>query len=291
MKAAPFDYVRANTLAEVFQLWREAGPEARLLAGGQSLIAALAFRLSEPSVLIDISRVADLTGITLKDGALRVGALTTHAELGANALVRQHAPLLAEAVPLIAHPAIRNRGTLGGSLAYADPAAELPACCVALGATIVARSATGERRVAAEAFFLGLYATALEANELIAAVEFPLRKSGERSTILELARRAGDYAMAGIVAHGAVDGTYLADPRIVLFGVGEVPVMAIRAMAALAGRPAEAASIAAAQAALAQELDPPADLNGGADMKRHLAQVLLARAIARLVADAEARAQ
>jgi carbon-monoxide dehydrogenase medium subunit len=291
MKAAPFDYVRANTLAEVFQLWREAGPEARLLAGGQSLIAALAFRLSEPSVLIDISRVADLTGITLKDGSLRVGALTTHAELGANALVRQHAPLLAEAVPLIAHPAIRNRGTLGGSLAYADPAAELPACCVALGATIVARSATGERRVAAEAFFLGLYATALEANELIAAVEFPLRKSGERSTILELARRAGDYAMAGIVVHGAVDGTYLIDPRIVLFGVGEVPVTAGGAMAALAGRPADAASIAGAQAALAQELDPPADLNGGADMKRHLAQVLLARAIARLVADAEARAQ
>src|SRR5262245_64154230 len=109
MKAAPFDYVRANTLAEVFQLWREAGPEARLLAGGQSLIPALAFRLSEPSVLIDISRVADLTGITVTDGALRVGALTTHAELGSHALVRQHAPLLAEAVPLIAHPAIRNR--------------------------------------------------------------------------------------------------------------------------------------------------------------------------------------
>lgn len=116
MKAPPFDYVRANTLAEVFQLWREAGPEARLLAGGQSLIAALAFRLSEPSVLIDISRVADLSGISIKDGALYVGALTTHAELGANALVRQHAPLLGEAVPLIAHPAIRNRGTLGDRL-------------------------------------------------------------------------------------------------------------------------------------------------------------------------------
>jgi len=291
MKAAPFDYVRANTLAEVFQLWREAGPEARLLAGGQSLLAALAFRLSEPSVLIDISRVADLAGISLKDEALRVSALTTHAELGANALVRHHAPLLAEAVPLIAHPAIRNRGTLGGSLAYADPAAELPACCVALDATIVARSETGERRIAAEAFFLGLYATALEANELIAAVEFPRRKSGERTTILELARRAGDYAMAGIVARAAIEGSRLADPRIVLFGVGEVPVMASGAMAALAGRPAEAASIPAAQAALARELDPPADLNGGADMKRHLAQVLLARAIERLVAGAEAGAQ
>src|SRR5262245_15192581 len=135
MKAPPFDYVRANTLAELFQLWHDAGPEARLLAGGQSLMPALAFRLSEPSALIDISRVADLSGIAVSDGALRVGALTTHAELGAHALVRQYAPLLADAAPLIAHPAIRNRGTLGGSLAYADPAAELPACCVALGAT------------------------------------------------------------------------------------------------------------------------------------------------------------
>jgi carbon-monoxide dehydrogenase medium subunit len=289
MKAPPFDYVRANTLAEVFQLWREAGPEARLLAGGQSLIPALAFRLSEPNVVIDISRLADLTGIAATGGVLRVGALTTHSELGSDALVRQHAPLLAEAVPLIAHPAIRNRGTIGGSLAYADPAAELPACCVALGANIVALSATGERRIAADAFFRSLYVTALEANELIAAVEFPALKAGERSTILELARRSGDYAMAGIVARAKVEASRLADPRIVLFGVGDVPVLAVGAMAALAGKPAEAASIAAAQAALAQELDPPADLNGGADMKRHLAQVLLARAVARLTASAEAR--
>ncbi|HEU0058414.1 MAG TPA: xanthine dehydrogenase family protein subunit M [Hyphomicrobiaceae bacterium] len=291
MKAAPFEYVRATTLAEVFQLWREAGPEARLLAGGQSLMPALAFRLSEPSVLIDISRVADLTGISVENGALRIGALTTHAELGAHALVREHAPLLGEAAPLIAHPAIRNRGTLGGSLAYADPAAELPACCLALGATIVARSATGERRIAADAFFVGLYATALAENELIAAVEFPRRQAGERSTILELARRSGDYAMAGIVARATVAGQSLADPRLVLFGVGEVPVLARAAMAALAGRPADAANIAAAQAALAQELEPPADLNGGADMKRHLAQVLLARAIQRLIGGGEARAQ
>ena len=291
MKAPPFDYLRANTLAEVFQLWRDAGPEARLLAGGQSLLPALAFRLSEPSALIDISRVADLSGISVSGLVLRVGALTTHAELGAHALVRQHAPLLAEAVPLIAHPAIRNRGTLGGSLAYADPAAELPACCVALGASIVARSATAERRIAADAFFMGLYATALAANELIAAVEFPLHKPGERSTILELARRTGDYAMAGIVARATVAGACLVDPRIVLFGVGEVPVLAERAMAALAGRAAEAASIAAAQAALAQELDAPADLNGGPDMKRHLAQVLLARALKRLIAGGEAPTQ
>ena len=155
MKAPPFTYVRAASLADVFKLWREAGPEAKLLAGGQSLLATLAFRLSEPSTLIDISRVRELRGIAQAGAAIRVGALTTHAELGANELVRRHVPLLAEAVPLIAHPAIRNRGTIGGSLAFADPAAELPACCVALDAMIVARNAADERRIPAAEFFTG----------------------------------------------------------------------------------------------------------------------------------------
>ena len=283
MKAPPFDYVRARTLAHVFQLWAEAGPEARLLAGGQSLIATLAMRLSEPSVLIDITRVPELRGIRHLGNALSLGALTTQAELGTDPLVRQHAPLFAEAVPLIAHPAIRNRGTLGGSLAFADPAAELPACCVALGATIVAVGATGERRIPARDFFQGLYATALSANELIMAVEVPLAKAGECSTILELARRSGDYAMAGIVARSQFEGSRLLDPQIVCFAVGDAPVVARGAMAQLADRPVQAAAIAAARAALEQDLDPPADLNGGPAMKRHLASVLLARAIDRLV--------
>ena len=290
MKAPPFGYVRANTLVEAFRLWSEAGPEAKLLAGGQSLLATLAFRLSEPTVLVDISRVAELRGIAASGNALRVGALTTHAELGADTTVRQQVPLLAAAVPLIAHPAVRNRGTIGGSLAYADPAAELPACSVALEATILARSATTERRIPAGDFFRSLYTTALAPNELIAAVEFPSRQPGERSTILELARRSGDYAMAGIVARAGFDGGALIDPRIVFFGVGDVPVIAAGAMAALAGRPGTKASIAAAQAALDDDLDPPADLNGGADTKRHLARVLLARAIHRLVDGEEARA-
>src|SRR5437016_6049730 len=162
MKAPPFAYVRAGSLADVFALWSAAGPDAKLLAGGQSLLATLAFRLSESSTLIDISRVAELAGISAVGDGIRVGALTTHAELGASDLVRRHAPLLAEAVPLIAHPAVRNRGTIGGSLAYADPAAELPACVVALDATIVACSAMGERRIPAAQFFTGLYATALD---------------------------------------------------------------------------------------------------------------------------------
>jgi carbon-monoxide dehydrogenase medium subunit len=290
MKAPPFAYVRAATLADAFALWREAGPDARLLAGGQSLLAALAFRLSEPSTLIDISRVAELAGISATGDGIRVGALTTHAELGCNELVRRNVPLLADAVPLIAHPAIRNRGTIGGSLAYADPAAELPACCVALDAVVVARSANTERRIPAAQFFTGLYATALGDHEMIAAVEFPRAKPEEHAVILELARRSGDYAMAGIVAKAHVSGDVLADPRLVFFAVGETPVTAKAAVAALAGKPAAPETIARAQAALDADLDPPEDQHGGPEMKRHLARVLLARSVGRLSGTQEARA-
>lgn len=290
MKAPPFAYVRATSLSDAFNLWRDAGPEAKLLAGGQSLLATLAFRLSEPSTLIDISRVPELRGISQAGEVIRVGALTTHAELGANELVRRHVPLLAEAVPLIAHAAIRNRGTIGGSLAFADPAAELPACCVALDAAIVARSTSAERRIPASEFFTGLYATALAADELIAAVEFPLPNRGERSTILELARRSGDYAMAGIVARAQIEAGSLFDPCFVFFGVGTGPLVAKSTMAVIAGRPATEETIIAAQAALDGDLDPPADQHGGPEMKRQLARVLLARVLRRIHNAEEARA-
>lgn len=290
MKAPPFAYVRATSLTDAFNLWRDAGPEAKLLAGGQSLLATLAFRLSEPSTLIDISHVAELRGIAQTGGAIRVGALTTHAELGAHELLRRHVPLIAEAVPLIAHAAIRNRGTIGGSLAFADPAAELPACCIALDAVIVARNAADERRIPAGEFFTGLYTTALRAHELISAIEFPVAKPGERSTIIELARRSGDYAMAGIAARAKIAGTTLVDPRLVFFGVGDGPVAAERAMTAAGGKQAMPDTIATAQAALDADLDPAADQHGSPDMKRHLARVLLARALNRLAGHEEAHA-
>jgi carbon-monoxide dehydrogenase medium subunit len=290
MKAPPFAYVRAASLADVFRLWSAAGPEAKLLAGGQTLLASLAFRLSDPGTLIDITRVAELRGIAQAGDAVRVGALTTHAELGANELIRRHVPLIAQAVPLIAHPAIRNRGTIGGSLAFADPAAELPACAVALDATIIATTATGERRIPAAQFFTGLYATALAEHELIAAIELPAAKPDERAAILELARRSGDYAMAGIAAKARLSGGNLADPRLVFFGVGEMPVVAKSAMAAIAGKPATPETIAAGQAALEPDLDPPADLHGSPAMKRHLARVLLARALRRIAGVEEVRA-
>jgi carbon-monoxide dehydrogenase medium subunit len=290
MKAPPFAYVRAPSLADAFKLWTAAGADAKLLAGGQTLLATLAFRLSDPGTLIDISRVPELKGIAQTGDAIRVGALTTHAELGASELIRRHVPLLAQAVPLIAHPAIRNRGTIGGSLAYADPAAELPACCLALEASIIARTAAGERRIPAAQFFTGLYTTALAANELIAAIEFPVAKAGERCVILELVRRSGDYAMAGVAARAKLSGSTLVGPSLAFFGVGDRPVIAERATAAVAGKIVTPETIAAAQAALDGDLDPPADLHGSPQMKRHLARVLLARALRRIAGIEEARA-
>jgi len=290
MKPAPFSYVRATSLAEVFKLWSDAGPESALLAGGQSLLASLAFRLSEPSALIDISRVPELGGISQVGTAIRIGAAVTHADLGRHELVRRNLPLVSEAVPLIGHPAIRNRGTVGGSLAFADPAAELPACAVALDAVVIARSTEAERRIPATRFFTGLYATALAPGELIAAVEFPVARPGEQSLILEVARRSGDYAITGVAAKAKVSGGTLIDPRFVFFGVGDRPALAETAMAAVAGRQVLAETVTAAQAALAVDLHPAADQHGGPEMKRHLARVLLAQALKRLWGGEEARA-
>jgi carbon-monoxide dehydrogenase medium subunit len=290
MKAPPFGYVRAETLADAFRLMAAHGPDAKLLAGGQSLLASLAFRLSEPSVLIDISRVAELRGVSRDGDTLRIGAATVHAAVARDALVKSHVPLLAEAVPMIAHPAIRNRGTIGGSLAYADPAAELPACCIALGATVIATSVKGERRIAATDFFTGLFSTALAEGELIKAIEFPVATTGERSALVEVARRSGDYAMAGLAMRARVEGGVLHDPRLVFFGVGDTAVIARSAAMALAGKAPTGETIAAAQRALDGDLDPPTDQHGGPDMKRQLARTILTRAIARITNTAGARA-
>ncbi len=284
MKWPAFAYRRARTLDDIWRAQAEHGAALQLIAGGQTLLATLAFRLSEPGLLLDITRVEALRGISEQGDVLRIGALTRHAELGRDPLVARHAPLLAEAVPLIAHPAIRNRGTIGGSLAYADPAAELPACMVALDGTLVLASASGERRVAARDFFTGLLQTALAPGEIIAAVEVPAATEATRSTILEVARRSGDYAMAGIAcclrlrADGRVEA-----PRLVYFGVGNGPVLAARASAALEGRVLGPEGITAAQATLAADLDPPADLHGPPGMKRHLARVLTGRALSRFL--------
>jgi carbon-monoxide dehydrogenase medium subunit len=281
-------YARAATLDDLWALQDEAGPDAQILAGGQSLLATLSFRLSEPSVLIDITRIAALKGIVRHGDRLRIGALTRHAEIGRSAEVARYAPMFAQAVPLIAHPAIRNRGTIGGSIALADPAAEWPACAVALGADIIVVSKAGERRVPAEIFFRGLFETALEPGDIVAAIELPCAGATSRQTIAEVTRRSGDYAMAGLAAALEVDddGAVLL-ARLVYFGVGSQPVLARRAGSALVGRPLSQAAISVAQAALADDLDPSADLHGGPDFKRHLARVLTARALTPLLAASE----
>lgn len=282
MKAPRFGYVRPTSLAEALGLLQEKGADARLLAGGQSLLAALAFRLSEPSILIDISKLPDLKGVTHVGSAIRVGAATTHSALGASELITAQVPLVAQAIPQIAHPAIRNRGTIGGSLAYADPAAELPACCLALEATLVAASTRGERRIKAAEFFTGLFTTALAPDEILTAIEFPAAAAGERAALVEIARRSGDYAMAGVALKARVAGSSVSGVRAVFFGVGDAPVLARGANAALDGKPVTAETIAAAKAALARDLDPAPDQHGGPEMKRHLAGVVLERALARL---------
>ena len=290
MKAPPFGYIRASTLNDACNLLSEYGTDARILSGGQSLLASLAFRLSEPTVLIDISRLSELQGISRDGDHLRIGARTTHATLGTNALIGEHAPLLRQAVPLIAHAAIRNRGTIGGSLAYADPASELPACCVALDAGIVARSKRGTRRILAREFFTGLLTTALDDDEIIEAVEVPVLATGERSAIAEVTRRSGDYAMAGFAAHVKFVGDAVVSARLVGFGIGETPVVAKFAAAALGGRKLDDGAIAAAQAALEEDIEPPSDPHGSSEFKRHLARVVLGRALRSIAVDRETRA-
>jgi aerobic carbon-monoxide dehydrogenase medium subunit len=286
VKPAPFAYVKAASLDQVFDLLMQHGDEARLLAGGQSLVAALNLRLSMPALLIDINGLDELAGIALDDGGLRMGALTRQRTVEDSDEVARHAPLLKMAMPHIGHPAIRNRGTIGGSIALADPAAELPACAVALGAQIELRGSEGRRTVEADRFFRGLYETDLSPGEVVTAVTIPKRAPGYRSAIAELARRHGDYAMVGLAAHARVDGRTLGDARLVFFGVSAKPVLAQAASAAIDGSEVDDASVAAAQKALAGDLQPIGDLHASAATKLHLAGVLTARVLRQLAAEA-----
>lgn len=279
MKAPAFAYAKPRTLQEAFALLEQHGSEARILADGQSLVAMLNLRLAAPSVLVDITGLPGLSGLSVSGGKLVIGALTRHREIEQSAEVAKHCPLLAQAAPHIAHVAIRNAGTIGGSIALADPAAEWPACCLALDATFRLVSAKGERRVAARDFFTGLYATALEPSELVAAVEIPLLPE-HRSVFLELARRQGDYAIVGVAAMAKASGGRLSDVRLAYLGGGDVPKLARRAMQAVEGRP-PATDLAAE---LAQDLSPLADLENKAETKLHLANVLARRALAALAA-------
>ena len=279
MKAPRFAYARPASVAEALALLAEHEDEARVLAGGQSLVPMMNFRVAAPKVLVDINRIAALSGVKVAKNHVRIGALTRHVEIERSVDIARHLPLVAAAMPHIAHPAIRNRGTFGGSCALADPAAELPACAIALGAIFVVAGKKSERRVAAEDFFKGLYATALKAGELLVAAEFPLPKPGYASAFGELARRHGDYAMVGVAAHGSTQGQKFSDMRVVFFGVEDRPGRTARLERALDGQPATQMTVESAIAELDADLSPRADLHGSAATKLHLAKVLAARVL------------
>jgi carbon-monoxide dehydrogenase medium subunit len=276
VKPAPFAYAKAKSVEDAIKLLGQT--DARLLAGGQSLMATLNMRLSAPKLLIDINGVSGLSGIALKDGKVEIGALTRHAEAERSSTIAKHAPLFALAMPHIGHAAIRNRGTIGGSIAFADPAAELPACLLALGGEVEIAGAKGKRTVKADAFFTGLFETALGASDVLTAIRVPAATSDTRAGFAEFARRHGDYAMAGLAATAKANGKGLSDVRLAYFGIGATPVRAKSAEAALAD-----GDIEAAVKALDSDLDPPDDVQADGATKKHLAGVLLRRVAAQLM--------
>jgi len=280
VKPAAFDFHRAASLDDALILLAE-HPHAKPLAGGQSLIPAMNFRLSRPEALVDLNAVRELAGIqATAGGGLLIGAMTLHATVERSADVQRLAPLLAEAMPHVAHPQIRNRGTLGGSLAHADPSAELPAVALALNATFVVRSRARERRVDAVDFFTGLFVTALDPGELLIAVEIPPRAVRSGHSFLEVARRHGDFALAGVAAELSLDADgRIASARVGLLSVGDRPVLA-SSTAALVGREATPAIFASVADAVREEVDPPSDIHADARYRRHLAGVLTQRALA-----------
>jgi aerobic carbon-monoxide dehydrogenase medium subunit len=282
MKASAFDYARATSVSNALELLHEHGDRAKVLSGGQSLMPAMNLRLISPELIVDIGELTELSGIAVTGKSVRIGALTRHVDLARSDEIAAHAPLLAEAIAHVAHPAIRNRGTLGGSLAHADPASELPACMLALNATIVVRGQAGERRIAAQDFFTGIYETALSPEELLVAVELPAKPKNSVHFFHEFARRHGDYAILGLAAQAIVEGGAFADLRLAFFAVGDRPVLA-KAASKLVGRAITPAVLADACGALNEELDPQDDQQASASMRRHLAKVLLVRCVAALL--------
>ena len=283
VKPAPFAYHAARSVDEAVGLLAEHGGEAKVLAGGQSLIPVMSFRLAQPAALVDVNGVAELDFVEeTAEGGLSIGALARLGRLERDPRVAALAPLLAAALPHVAHPQIRNRGTAGGSLAHADPAAELPCLAVALDARLRLAGPDGERRIAARDFFYGLFATALAPDELLAEIELPPRPAGEGWSFREVARRHGDYAQVGIAARLAVGGDgRIASARLVYLSVGDAPVVAERAAAALTGEaPGDDAFAAAAAVAADEEIEPADDIHATADFKRHLARALTRRALA-----------
>jgi carbon-monoxide dehydrogenase medium subunit len=279
MKARNLRYVRPGSLQHAYRILEDSGGDAVPLAGGQSLLATLNMRLSAPKLLVDISDLKELTGSSRADGFIRLGALTPHRTLLESELVAKHFPLLVSAAKHIGHTAIRNRGTLGGSLAYADPAAELPACSVALDASLILGSRMGERRVKAGDFFKGLFETDLRPGELIIAVEFPEIDAAASAVFSELARRHGDFAIVGLAGVAKLDRDRIAQVRLVYFGCVDRAAVAKSVSAAVTGLPLPLRDHSFLAAAVRRDLAPDDTPGMRADTKLHLAAVLTRRAL------------
>jgi CO/xanthine dehydrogenase FAD-binding subunit len=282
VKPAPFDYYLPDTVEEALALMAEHGQEARPLAGGQSLVPMMNFRLARPSVLIDINRLTALAAITSGPGTVRLGAMVREKAAEQSEAVTAGIPLLACALPLIGHEAIRTRGTIGGSLSHSDPAAELPAVAVAAGALLTAASAgRGSRVISAENFFISHFTTALADDELLTEIEFPASDASTGAAFEEMARRHGDFAMVGVATMLHAPGGRIDAARVVLTGVSATPFRSAAAEAVLLSAEPSEAVFAEAAEAVAAEIDPPADLHGTSAYRRYVAANLTRRSLAR----------
>lgn len=283
MKPAPFEYYVPDSLQEALELLKEHGEGAKVLAGGQSLVPTMNFRVVQPAVLIDLNRISELVYLGENHGALQIGAMVTERRLEFDPLVSKRTPLLTEAMPHVAHPQIRNRGTLGGSLANADPAAELPVITTALEARFLARGMNGERWVEAQDFFVGMFTTALAPDEILVGVELPVQAPRTGWSFLEFAPRPGDYALMGIAALLALDESGRCEAaKLIYLNAGEGPVPAPEAARLLIGeRIREEVIVAAADLASAKELSPFGNIHASSEFQRHLANVLTQRALAK----------
>jgi CO/xanthine dehydrogenase FAD-binding subunit len=283
MKPAPFKYYAPTTVDEALSHLAEHGWDAKVLAGGQSLIPMMNFRLAQPAVLVDVNPVAELAYISpTRDGGVRVGAMTRQRQIEHDPLIAEVAPMIHEAMPKIAYPQVRSRGTLGGSIAHADPSAELVAASVALdGRFLLQSKKRGERWVEARNFFVGLFTTVLEPDELLVEIRLPPMPRNSGWSFLEVARRHHDFALVGVAAVVTLNGGKTCNrARLVYFSVGDGPVEAYQAGAVLQGQEPTAEAIReAAETASQADVDPQSDINASADYRRHLVKVLGQRAL------------
>lgn len=282
MKFPEFDYLRVDSLSDALAAYEAADGEGVYLAGGHSVMPSLALRLQAPAILIDIAHIEELKGVSIQDDWLRIGALTRHVEIAEHPLIRQHAPILAQAAPYVAHPAIRNRGTIGGNLALSDPASEFPAVIRALRARLEIVGPTGVRYVEADDYFIDLYTTVIEPGEILRSILVPPQQENSVYAFDELVRRRGDYAMVGLAIQGIYEQKKVNDISIVFCSVGNIPMRAVTVEKHLVGSGLDEEHISSALRLLGEDIAPADDPHLPADVRLHMARVLLGRLLRRI---------